>query len=167
MKSCNRVHIHTPLCHYRVPKISPPYFPTKPHSRMSSSSSISSTTSSDYTNLQYRATQILELLCNERDTESAVGMISPTVIVQHDDDVPVTSRTAFLDGFNDLINNVPEFHLDVLEAVVDDRQRKVWVRSEISGLPAGMIKESIDMMTFDEEGILIKSEDCQRVRRRE
>lgn len=155
------------MCRYRTPKISPPYFPTKPHSRMSSSSSISSTTSSDYTNLQHRATQILELLCNERDAQSVVPMIAANVVVQHDDNAPVTSAAAFLDGWQRLIANVPNFHLEIREAVVDDRQRKVWVRSEITGLPAGMVKESIDMMTFDEEGMLIKSEDCQRVRRRE
>lgn len=133
---------------------------------MSSSSSVSST-SSDYTNLQYRATQILSLLCNERDSKSATLMISPTVIVQHDDDAPVTIRAAFLDGCHDLIAQTPDLHFEIKEAIVDDRQRKVWVRSEITGLAAGMIKESIDMMTFDEEGVLIRSEDSQRVRRRE
>jgi hypothetical protein len=123
--------------------------------------------SSDYTNLQLRATQILELLCNERETESVAPMISPNVIVQHDDSPPVISRATFLDGWQGLMAEVPDFHLEIMEAIVDDRQRKVWVRSEITGLPAGMVKESIDMMTFDEDGMLVKSEDCQRVRRRE
>jgi hypothetical protein len=134
---------------------------------MSSSSSISSKTSSDYTNLQYRATQILELLYNERNTASATSIISSEVIVQHNDDDTVTGLAAFLDGCHRTIAQVPNFHLEIREAIVDDRQRKVWVRSEITGLPAGTIKESIDMMTFDEEGVLIRSEDCQRVRRRE
>jgi SnoaL-like domain len=134
---------------------------------MSSSSSISSTSSSDYTNLQYQAKKILELLCNERDTKSIIPLISPNVIVQHEDDEPVTSREAFLARFQAVIKRVPDFHMEIREAVVDDRQRKVWVRSEITGLPAGVRKESIDMMTFNEEGILVKSEDCQRVRRRE
>lgn len=167
MKSCYRVHTHTLLCRYRTPKISPPYFPTEPHSRMSSSSSISSTMSSDYTNLQFRATQILQLLCNERETESVAPMISQNIVVQHDDSPPITSRMAFLDGWQGLMAEVPNFHLEIQEAIVDDRQRKVWVRSEITGLPAGMVKESIDMMTFDEDGMLVKSENCQRVRRRE
>ena len=123
--------------------------------------------SSDYTNLEYRATKILQLLCNEREPQSVAAMISPNVIVQHDDSPPVTSREAFLDGWQGFMAEVPEFHLEIMEAIVDDRQRKVWVRSEITGLPAGMIKESIDMMTFDEDGMLVKSEDCQRVRRRE
>jgi hypothetical protein len=115
--------------------------------------------SSDYTNLQYRATKILQLLCNEREPQSVAAMISPNVIVQHDDSPPVTSREAFLDGWQGFMAEVPEFHLEIMEAIVDDRQRKVWVRSEIT--------ESIDMMTFDEDGMLVKSEDCQRVRRRE
>ena len=131
---------------------------------MSSSSSTSATTSSDYTNLQYRARNILELLCNERDTESVVQMISPNVVVQHDDNAPVTSRTAFVDGFKDTLAGIPDFHIEIREAVVDDQQRKVWVRSEIRGLPAGMV-DSIDMMTFNEEGLLVRIEDCQRVRR--
>lgn len=94
-------------------------------------------------------------------------MISPEVVVQHDDEAPVTSLAAFLDGWQRLVSSIPDFHLEIREAIVDDRQRKVWVRSEITGLPAGMIKESIDMMTFDEEGVLVRSEDCQRVSRRE
>ena len=60
---------------------------------------------------------------------------------------------------------VPDFEMVIREAVVDDNQRKVWVRSEIRGLPGGIIKESIDMMTFDEEGLLIRSEDCQRIKK--
>ena len=123
--------------------------------------------SSDYANLQFRATQILELLCNEREIQTVAQMISPNVVVQHDDGPSVTSRAAFLDGWQGLMAEVPDFHLYIREAIVDDQQRKVWVRSEITGSPAGMIKESIDMMTFDEDGMLVKSEDCQRVRRRE
>lgn len=65
------------------------------------------------------------------------------------------------------LDRAPDFHMHIREAVVDDRQRKVWVRSEITGLPAGVVKESIDMLSFNEEGLLIKSEDCQRVKRRE
>lgn len=94
-------------------------------------------------------------------------LISPNVIVQHEDDEAVTSREAFLANYQAIIKEVPDFHMEIREAVVDDCQRKVWVRSEITGLPAGVIKESIDMMTFNEEGILVKSEDCQRVRKRE
>jgi hypothetical protein len=77
----------------------------------------------------------------------------------------MASREAFLARFQAVIKRVPDYHVEISEAIVDDRQRKVWVRSEITGLPAGVRKESINMMTFNEEGILVKSEDCQRVRR--
>lgn len=117
--------------------------------------------------MQYRATKILELLYNDRDTASVSPMISSEVMIQHNDEATVTGRAAFLDGCHELIAQAPDFHLEISEAIVDDRQRKVWVRSEITGLPAGIMKESIDMMTFDEAGVLIRSEDCQRVRRRE
>ena len=60
----------------------------------------------------------------------------------------------------------PGFCLAILEACVDEVQRKVWVRSEIRGLPGGMVKESIDMLTFDEHGVPVSSVDEQKVRRR-
>lgn len=72
-----------------------------------------------------------------------------------------------MERFMASLDRAPDFHMHIREAVVDDRQRKVWVRSEITGLPAGVVKESIDMLSFNEEGLLIKSEDCQRVKRRE
>ena len=54
----------------------------------------------------------------------------------------------------------------VKEACVDEIQQKVWVRSEISGFPGGVIEESVDMLYFDDQGILVGSVDCQRVKKR-
>lgn len=49
---------------------------------------------------------------------------------------------------------------------MDELQRKVWVRSEISGYPGGVVKESVDMLFFDEDGMLVKGIDYQKVKRR-
>lgn len=39
---------------------------------------------------------------------------------------------------------------------------KVWVRSEISGLPDGIRKQSISMLSFNAEGELVSSVDFLR-----
>lgn len=114
--------------------------------------------------LSERARKILTTLCNTRDLNilTAVPYISEKVHIQHDDKPPVTSRSEFLAGWSNALNYMPDVHIDIKEACVDEVQRKVWVRSEISGLPGGIRKESIDMMTFDRDGMLIFSADYQR-----
>jgi len=72
---------------------------------------------------------------------------------------------AFLDTWKFAATTMPDFEMHIREAAADEQQRKVWVRSEIRGFPSGVVKEIIDMMTFNEEGLLIRNEDCQRVKR--
>ncbi|KIV80290.1 hypothetical protein PV11_07803 [Exophiala sideris] len=126
---------------------------------MSSRNSVSST----YTDLSETARTILTTLCNTRDFSEVDRYVSEDVSVQHEDETPVASRDAFVRRFSQALEHMPELNIEVKEACVDESQLKVWVRSEITGLPGGVRKESIDMMTFNEEGLLVKSIDCQRV----
>jgi hypothetical protein len=125
---------------------------------MSSPSSLSDT----YIDLSGTARTILTTLCNYRDFSQLNRYISPDVMSQHEDEPPKFSRDAFVQDWAAASHRVPGIQLDIKEACVDELQHKVWVRSEISGLPGGRRKESIDMMTFNEGGLLVKSVDCQR-----
>lgn len=83
--------------------------------------------------------------------------------VEHNDNAPVYSLDSYVSRFAKAGTNVT---LDIKEACVDELQRKVWVRSEISGYPGGVVKESIDMLFFDEDGVLIRGIDYQKIKRR-
>lgn len=142
-------------------------------SRSSSTSTTSSRTSSlgriqpPYTpiNLESLATQILTSLTstNPQDSSAILSHISPQILVEHNDLPPVSSIDTYISRFSGAGSDV---RLDVKEACVDEVQRKVWVRSEISGFPGGVVKESVDMLFFDEEGVLVRGIDWQRVKRR-
>lgn len=136
---------------------------------VSMSSTTSSTSSASQTDLSSNARQILHTLCNDKDfsTSSPIhSYVASNVIVQHEDNDPVKSRDALIFRWQSTLQNTPNFHLDIKEACVDEHQMKVWVRSEITGFPNGVRKESIDMMQFNEEGLLTSSYDCQRVMKR-
>lgn len=144
-------------------------------SRSNSWSSFSSTSSSlsparfrcDPYELETRATKILASLANNTSNVDLVSQyISPQIKVEHGDGDPVYSLQKYLTRFSDASARNPGLYLDIKEACVDEMQRKVWVRSEITGLPDGAIKERVDMLTFDEQGVLVGSIDHQRIRRR-
>lgn len=119
--------------------------------------------SETYGDLSETARTILTTLSNPEDFTPLDRFISTNVVSQHEDEPPVFSRDAFMQDWGDILRRMPGFQLDIKEACVDEQQHKVWVRSEITGLPGGMRKESIDMMTFNDDGLLVKSVDCQRV----
>lgn len=144
-------------------------------SRSSSWSSMSSRFSSltpvrsryDPYDLESRATKILKTLVSSPNTAASIAQqISPTIQFEHGDDDPVYSLQKYLSRFSDASARYPQMQLDVKEACVDEIQRKVWVRSEVTGLPDGMIKERVDMLYFDEQGVLVRSVDHQRIKRR-
>ena len=107
-------------------KISPPWFPREPHTAMSGSTSCS--TSLDSTilpkDLSAHATALLILLCNTRDYLAASRLISPRAVMQHEDDVPRTG-VEFLDIWKGFMILIPDLHMEVQEAIVDEQQRKV------------------------------------------
>lgn len=110
--------------------------------------------------LRTRALDTLASLYTPPDSPSTptTPHISPAVHVELGDILePTTSHAAFRARWAEKVQRMPDFRHRVAEAVVDDAQRKVWVRGEVSGLPGGRRKESIDMMTFDEEGVLVST----------
>lgn len=113
--------------------------------------------------LESRATQILTSLANNQCTTSVLPHISPLIQVEHNDNAPEYSIDSFISRFTE---GGAHIRLDVKEACVDEFQRKVWVRSEISGFADGIVKESVDMLFFDEDGILIRGIDYQKIKRR-
>jgi len=126
-----------------------------------------SNTQYDSYDLESRAIEILTSLANSpHNTTSVSEHISPSIKFEHGDDLPIYSLQSYLARFSDISARFPGYCLDVKEACVDETQRKVWVRSEITGLPNGLIKERIDMLTFDNEGILVGSFDHMKVKRR-
>ena len=51
--------------------------------------------------------------------------------------------------------------LDTVAEVIEDGG-KVWMLSRITGMPDAEEKESVDMMVFNSEGIVVASKDLQR-----
>ena len=64
-----------------------------------------------------------------------------------------------------MLNRAPDFHIEILEAVADERERKVWMRGVVT--VCGKVKDCTTVMVFDEEGMCVRSWDQGRVRRRD
>jgi len=58
------------------------------------------------------------------------------------------------------------FEKRILEAVADEREQKVWVRSVLN-VGDGTMRDCVTTMVFDEEGLCVKSWDVSRPRRSE
>jgi hypothetical protein len=137
----------------------PPY-----KSRSSSSASTSST--SDTPDLQSLALDLLDILYNTHDLSRASTMIHPNVTLTHNDS-PITfgsagSREAYLEHWRARVQKFgPGLKAHFREAVVDESQRKVWCVGEVT--VGKRRKESVDMLSFDEQGRLVGEEDWVRV----
>ena len=110
-----------------------------------------------------QACDILNMVYNDKDHSAVSDLIHPAIISQHDDDIPQSSREALMKRWNGL-SQYPNLHLTIHEAVPDYTQQKVWVRGEVRGMNEGY-KEKIFMMTFDNDGLLVKTDDYYRKRR--
>jgi hypothetical protein len=64
-----------------------------------------------------------------------------------------------------MLTRARDFHIDVLEAVADERERKVWMRGLVT--VCGKLVDSTIVMVFDEEGMCVRSWDEGRVRRKD
>lgn len=60
-----------------------------------------------------------------------------------------------------MINAPSDFHAEIIDAVAEGN--KVWVFSKVKGYPGGAEKDTVDMMTFTDEGKLLWTKDVQRV----
>lgn len=121
--------------------------------------------------LRTTALHILHCLRNTKNVSTATPYLHPSVSVQHDENEPTVSRENNLNRWASISAAWPELQAEVQEAVVDESQSKVWVLSELSGLPDGMVKTSVDMLTFEQceqtgRWVCVKCADVQRVARR-
>lgn len=117
-------------------------------SRRTSSESLNFLTS---TELKAKAVAALTSLYDASEHVDSL-LISPDVTIEHD---AIHDEPLSLTSWSESIQSMPNLEIDVLEAIADASQSKVRVRSSVTGLPNGRRKESIDVMSFDSEGVLV------------
>lgn len=118
--------------------------------------------------LKERARDFMETICNDRSDPNFTRLrqtFAPGFRATHAD-YPPNTADAFIDTFNGILKTVPNFRCDIkgIIAELDGDEGKsvgrVWVFSRIMG-PYGLV-ESVDMMVFDEKGLLKETKDVQR-----
>jgi len=121
------------------------------------------------TDLSRKATEILTLLyktpSQDLNMDNVSRYIAPQATFQHDEDAAVVaSREQVVKMLRRQSEKKKQVEVQVKEACVDEQQRKVWVLSEVT---VGKVrKESVDMMQFDEDGLLVGCADWERVVKR-
>ena len=175
--SNNEVHIHRPYCGLGRPKISRPLFATLQHSKVSPSSSSRSTSTSSSpastppidpltsARLQSLATTLLTTLAQTHDLRLASTLIAHDAQVQHEDHPPYTARSSFLGAWQGMLTRAPDFHIELVEAVADERERKVWMKGLVT--VCGKLKDGTMVMVFDEEGMCFRIWTLSRLRRKD
>jgi hypothetical protein len=53
-----------------------------------------------------------------------------------------------------MLTRAPDFHIELIEAVADERDRKVWMKGLIT--VCGKLKDGTMVMVFDEEGMCVR-----------
>lgn len=174
------VHIHRQYCGLGRPKISRPLFATLQHSKISPSassacSSYSSASSSPSSTppvrpltparLRSLAITLLDALANTHDLELASSLMASNAHVQHEEEPVFTTRSSFLDAWRQMLLRVPDFRIKILEAVADERERKVWMRGLVT--VRGKVKDCTTVMVFDEEGVCVRNWEQSRGTRRD
>lgn len=122
------------------------------------------------------AVALMDALINIPDLDFASSLLAPDVSFHHDSashPAVVGSRVEFLSFWREL----QETHLagtwecTIREASADVEQRKVWVVGEMKRLDCSdgndHLLETVEMMTFDERGMICDIQDYQRRVRRE
>ena len=64
-----------------------------------------------------------------------------------------------------MLRRAPDFHIEILEAIADECESKVWMRGTVT--VCGKLKDCTIVMIFDEEGMCIRSWDQARPRRKD
>jgi hypothetical protein len=95
----------------------------------------------------------------------ASTLIAPDAQVQHEDNPPHTARSSFLGAWQGMLTRAPDFHIELIEAVADERERKVWMKGLIT--VCGKLKDGTMVMVFDEEGMCVRIWTQGRLRRKE
>jgi len=114
--------------------------------------------------LRSRATTLLTALANTHDLRLASTLIAPDAQVQHEDHPPHTARSSFLGAWQGMLKRTPDFHIELVEAVADERERKVWIKGLVT--ICGKLKDGTMVMVFDEEGMCVRIWTQGRFRRK-
>jgi len=110
----------------------------------------------------------LEALCNEpRNFTLSRFMLADTVEIQHDSHPPTTDPDVFTTNFQEILKIIPDFHMQIKDIIAEVDESgvgggRVWVFSRITGIQSKMQVDSVDMMTINSQGKVVKSKDVQR-----
>ena len=111
--------------------------------------------------LKAHAIELLNIWCNEKDIGKGIPYLHPSVTQIHDDEPPIQGADTFVARWKEFLKFVPDFKMDIKDVIQEGN--RVWIFSRISGLPDGVVKDSVDMTVFDEDGKLLHTKDVQRV----
>jgi hypothetical protein len=64
-----------------------------------------------------------------------------------------------------MLKRAPDFHNELVEAVADERERKVWIKGLVT--ICGKLKDGTMVMVFDEEGMCVRIWTQGRFRRKD
>ena len=64
-----------------------------------------------------------------------------------------------------MLTRVPDFHIELVEAVADERERKVWIGGLVT--ICGKLKDGTMVMVFDEEGMCVRIWTQDRFKRKD
>ena len=111
--------------------------------------------------LKSRAIIFMDLISNKRNFEKASEYVHPD-IVQKKREKTVQGKGEMLNTFKTMIEvHAPNFHVEFLDAL--EEGLKVWAYVRISGLPGGIVKDSIDLTEWSEDGRLVRAQHVQQV----
>lgn len=116
--------------------------------------------------LKSRAKTIMEGLVNDHSDPTfpkLAPLIDASAVFTHSD-WPGNERDALFKFLSGLTAEMPRFHVEIKDMIAefDETGGQVWIFSRITGGPEGDEVDSVDMMVFNDQGILIRSKDVQR-----
>ena len=114
----------------------------------------SSRRSSKVYDLRARAIETLEIIRNPNNHESTASYVAPNATFTPGDCSSPMPLAAFLEHWQAKQARHPGLHMEIVEAMEDEDQRKVLIMSTIDGLPDIKRARAVDMLTFDEEGYI-------------
>ena len=152
---------HTP----NTAKRTHPMMITTSSSLSSSPSSSSHSSPAPSLDLHALSLSLLNTIYNQHNLRLASRSIHPACHVEHElshFETPsyFNSRDGWLGHLQNKCTRFPGLKLRTKECAVDERQRKVWVVSDVMhGLEEDgerVRKEKVDMLSWDEEGLLVE-----------
>lgn len=124
---------------------------------------MSSNASPSIESLERNKSNAISILLGLQNPDASILLpyLHPTFSAEHGGAAPsVGGAEGFVSLWQKAITLVPNFRVEVVNAVAEGNL--VWVLSKATGLPGGREKESVDMMTFDDEGKCLRNKDIQR-----